>query len=357
MTEKKDITQRIEELNPDTMNWDDANAYAALGVGEPDEGEGGVVLNTSDTPPADGGATPAVPPAAPAAPAQAEAAAPTPPASSPPSAPAPSEPATPKGVATADGQHIIPYAVLQDTRTRLREAESELAQAKERLEAAEKKGAGNSELASRAAENPALLTAEEWEQLEADYPLPAKALRLQHERNEALQAQLQARAPAPAATGAPQPSTAPNPQDIDAQWDDAIAGNANISKWMGSKGPEWDEAVKQHQLLMSDEKNADLPFAEQFKLVERMVCAKFDLPFAPAAPAAAAPASGAASTPPAAPKLPEPARGALPSLSDMGGSTPRSGEDDINATSSTDLLARTDRMSEAELMRMAGVTY
>ena len=70
-------------------------------------------------------------------------------------------------------------------------------------------------------------------------------------------------------------------------------------------------------------------------------------------------------TPKAEPK-PEPVKtvaqlpvkqAAMPSLSDLGGTAPRS-EDDVWAQSTAvDLLARADKMTDAELMRLAGINY
>lgn len=132
----------------------------------------------------------------------------------------------------------------------------------------------------------------------------------------------------------------------------AIAANPLIAKWMGEKGPEWKRAAALDRTLRDDPTTSHLSYAERFARVQRSVAAEFGiaLPSTPAPAAAAAPAAAPA-TAPAVRTAP------MPSLSDMGGAAPQSNEDAVNSATAVDLLASAERMSDAELMRFAGIGY
>lgn len=361
MTTPTDIAARIDALNPDTFDWNDAAAFAALGVGEPDQDDERVEQKEGDT------AQPAAAPApAPAAAAPAAAPAPAESSAAPAAAPAQAiEDSRVDGVATADGKRIIPYAVLQQSRAQaqaLREeaeaARQETENLRQQLEAAKRKdgGGGNDDLATRAAKAPETLSAEDLAELEQDYPSLSKALKAL----AATQAQVQAlagsmtAAPAPAAA-APAPARAPAPAaptNADEEFDSAIAASPLISKWMSASGPEWGRAVAIDKILAADPTTANLPLAERFAKVERMVAAEFGIPLPSAAPTPAPAAAPAAS-----PAIPQAKPAAMPSLTDLGGTPPQSGEDAFNSKTAADLLAATQNMSEDQLMRMAGVIF
>lgn len=352
------MQERINALNPDTMDWNDAAAYAALGIGAGDD-DGPIdesQIEQGDTDVQQAAAAPA------SAPAAAPAAAPAPSESSaPPAAASASESGEQvEGVATADGRRVIPYAVLRQTREEARHFRDENERLRQQLEEATKSaaGTGQQDLVARANAAPETLTDEDLAELEQDYPTLSKALKA----IKATQAQVQqlAQAPAPAA---PAPAAAPAAQaaqqaEGEEEFDAAIAASPLISKWMTDKGPEWDRARAIDRVLLEDPKTANLTFAQRFAKVERMVAAEFEIPLPsktqpnPAAP----PAAAAPAAPAAAPAAPVRAS-ALPTLTDLGGTPPASGEDAINSKTAADLLAATNNMSEEQLMRMAGVIY
>lgn len=346
----KSIQDRVDAVDPDTVNWNDANFYASLGVGDDDD-EGD---------PQDKGDTDPAPAAAPApAPAAAPAAAPAPTESSnaPAAAPAPTDPTAPvEGIATADGKRIIPYGVLQATRRELKETNERLAAAQEALAqaAARQPAAADSALADRAAADPNSLTDEEMAELAQDYPALAKPLKLIRDTHAQLAKLAAAPTPAPVAAPAPAPSQAAQDLDGEEAFDAGIAANPLLASWMSTGGREWDRAKALDALLQQDPANANLSYTDRFAKVQRMVAAEFDIPVPrAAAPTPPAPAQAA----PAAAPLPKPKAAALPSLSDMGGTPPQSEEDAINSQSSTDLLAAAERMTDEQLMRMAGVVF
>jgi hypothetical protein len=350
MSKTQELEQRIAELNPDTMNWNDASAYAALGIGQGDDedghGEGQPEGDTIDTGEASPAPAPAAAAAAPAAPAPTESSA------SPAAAPAaPQSPGAEPvdGVATRDGKRIIPYAVLQQTRQAVRERDQEIEQLRQQLATATAKAspAGQNDLADRAAADPDSLTDDELQELEADFPQLAKPLRLLRKLTSAAPAALPASAPA-AAPAAPTQPAAPAVDLSEEAFDEGIAANPLLAGWMSAGGKEWDRAKAVDQLLLQDPAYAAKGYTERFATVQRMVAAEFGIPL-PAAPKTNDPKPGAP-----APQVKE---SALPSLSDLGGAAPRSDDDAWAAAPTTDLLAKAERMSDAELMRLAGVSY
>lgn len=338
------IQERIEALDPDQVNWNDANAYAAMGIGA-DDGEGdetGTEQEEGDT-------------AAAPAPALAAAPAPAPDRSvAPAAAPAPNQPEAVEGISTADGKRIIPYAVLQATRRELKETAAQLAEAQAALATASSRQApGDSNLADRAASDPNSLTDEEMAELAEDYPALAKPLQIIRSTSAQLAKLAAAPTPAPAAAPAPAPSQQAADLSGEEAFDAGIAANPLLASWMGTGGREWARAQAVDRLLMQDPENANLTYTQRFAKVQRMVAAEFDIPI----PVPAAPTPTPAAPAPAAPALPKPRAAALPSLSDMGGTPPQSEDDTVNSQTSADLLAAAERMTDAELMRMAGVSY
>jgi hypothetical protein len=343
----KTFEERIDALDPDQINWNDAGAYAAMGVGVDDDDESGLEQEEVDT------TAETTPPAS--APAAA-APAPAPAASSPAAAPAPTDPtAQVDGIATADGKRIIPYAVLQATRRELAETNNRLAEAQAALEAAKKAPAGDNSLSDRAADDPNSLTDEEMAELEQDFPALAKPLKMVRDASAKLQ-QLAATPSAAPAAPAPAPSPRAAELDSDEAFDAGIVANPLLASWMGSNGREWQRAQAVDRLLMQDPANQSLTYTERFAKVQRMVAAEFEIAVPARAAPAPAPTPAPAAAAPAAPAFkPKPA--ALPSLSDLGGTTPQSEEDAVNGRTTTDLLASAERMTDAELMRMAGLSY
>lgn len=355
---KKDITETIEALDPDTVNWSDPNAYAAMGIGEEDDesGEGAPQGDSTASDPAPASAaTPAhAAPAVNATPAPAAAQGSEAPGAAASNA---GEPERPEGVATRDGRHIIPYAVLEQTRERLRQQEQANAQLQEQLAAAAQRAdpQGSNALVQRAQDDPNSLTPAELEELAADYPSLAKPLQLLQRMN-AQMAEL-ARRPAAQAAPAPQPAQAPAAAPSVApeeELDMAIAANPLIGQWMTAKGKEWDRARAIDRTLAADPDYANVPIAERLAKVQRMVAAEFGVSVPAAATPTPAPTQQRQAAAPAEPQIREAPH---PSLSALGGTAPLSDEDQVNALTSTDLLARAERMSDAELARWTGVGY
>lgn len=355
---KKDITETIDALDPDKINWSDPNAYAAMGIGADDDepGDGAPEGDSTASEPAPASA------ATPAHAATAVNAAPAPAAAQSSEAPGAAasnagEPERPEGVVTRDGKHIIPYAVLEQTRERLREQEQANARLQEQLAAAAQRAdpQGSNELLQRAQDDPNSLTPAELEELAADYPSLAKPMQLL-QRMSAQMAELARRPAAPAASAA-QPAPAPAARTVapEEELDMAIAANPLIGQWMTAKGKEWDRARAIDRTLAADPDYANVPIAERLAKVQRMVAAEFGV----SVPAAAPPASPASAPQrqAAAPAQPQVREADFPSLSALGGTAPLSDEDQVNTLPSTDLLAKAERMSDAELMRWAGVAY
>lgn len=356
---KKDITERIEALDPDTINWSDPNAYAAMGIGEEDDAGDGAQEgdSTNGAQASEAAATPA--PAAPAVtPEPASAAAQS---SEAPAAAASNqgEPERPQGVATRDGRHIIPYAVLEQARERARELEQANQNLQQQLAAAAQRAdpSGSSDLAQRAQTDPTSLTQSELEELASDFPSMAKPLQMMMKMREQIDA-LANRPAAPVAAPATQPAPTPAAHSVspEEELDMAIAANPLIGQWMSARGDEWNRARALDGMLASDPRYSNLSINQRLAKVQAMVAAEFGVQ-APAPAAATAPAPTPQKQQAAAPAAPQVRESAFPSLGDMGGTAPLSDEDQTNAMPATDLLAKFERMSDAELMRTVGPGY
>lgn len=349
---KKDISERIAELDPDQINWSDPNAYAAMGIGKDDD-EGGGSNPQGDTdgnaPAPASSATPAhAAPAVPAAPAAAPASSATPAA-----APAVQPEDRPAGVATRDGKQVIPYAVLEATRRANKELQEQLSEAREQLSQAAARSSlhGESNLADRAAADPDSLTDAELEELAADFPQLAKPLRILKKAAEQA-AQGASRSAAQAAATAPTPGSTSGDSDQEA-FDAGLAANPLLASWMGANGKEWQRAVAVDKLLSGDPEYGAMTYTERFARVQAMVAAERGIA-TPAAAPTPAPAPRAPAAPPPAPQV---RQAVMPSLSDLGGTAPLSDDDEVNSASTTDLLAKAEHMSDADLRRFAGIGY
>lgn len=344
------LQARIDALNPDAVDWNDPETYAALGVGKDEPGDEQGQQEQGDT----AQAPAAAPAPAPAAAAPVAAPAPADSSQAPAAAPAPSEPARVDGVLAKDGKTVIPYGVLAAARNEARTAHQRAEAAEAALAEAQRQAtAASSDLANRAAADPNSLTDAEMAELEQDFPALAKPLKLLRSMSEKLQTA--APTPAPAAP-APAPAASRSQGDDEAEaFDLAIAANPLIGDWMSSGGREWERAKAIDRVLQQDPESANLSYADRFAKVQRMVAAEFDIPLPKPAATPAAPAASPAA--PAAPAVPAAKAAPLPSLSDLGGTPPQSAEDAVNGKSAADLLASTSGMSEEQLMRMAGVIY
>jgi hypothetical protein len=331
------MTDAIAKLD-DATDWSDPNVYAQVLGAEPEPEEA----------PSQGDTEPNAEPAA-TAPAVA-APAPKPESSAAPAAAA-TAPATeedPAGVATKDGKRVIPYAVLQSERQKATSATAQaaalaqtVANLTEQLEQAKAGKATQPDDIQR-------ISAEEIEQLEADFPAMAKIAKANNALLDRL-AQQEANAR----------QTAAQPDPAAASIQDLIDDRPLLAKWQAKGGAAWAMAVDRDVQLQGDPAWAGKSPAERFVEVERQLADELGIPLptqapaaTPAAPAPAAPVTAAAPAP-----LPTPKETAIPSLSDLGGSAPKSEEDRWASTTPRDALATAHRMTEAELMRMAGVNY
>lgn len=350
----KDIQQRIEEMNPDTVDWNDAGTYAALGVGDDDgTASEGAPLGDTIEEQAAADAKASAPAQAASVPAKTE----EPPkteSSETPNAAAQAKPDEQvDGVATRDGKRVIPYAVLKTARDELRareqalqEKEAELARLKEQL-AAKAADTGNAAV-DKAMANPAKLSEAQIEKIRVDFPEVADALEAMREQLATVQA-AKAEQPKPAAVTEPAKAAQPNVEDEDEAFDQGLIANPMLASWMAKPSEKpWQRAVAIDKMLSQDPEYAGKTYADRFAVVERMVAAELGIA-APKTEPKPEPVLNVAQAPVK--------QAARPSLSDLGGTAPRS-EDDVWAQSTAvDLLARADKMSEQELMRLAGINY
>lgn len=332
-----DMTARIAALD-DSTDWSDPNVYANVLGTAIDAGDEVIEAPQGDTakPVADVQPPPAAAPTPPAAPESSEAPAAAPAALA-------QEP-DPEGVSTKDGKRVIPYAVLQSARHAATEASaraaalgSENQRLQEQLEAL-KRG----EKPGGAA---AVFSDEELEDLEADHPAMAKLAR----------SYVQLRQQVDEARAAPAPVQASAPAD---SVQDLIDDRPLLARWQAKGGAVWDMAVELDKRFQVDASWAGKSMAERFAAVEQQIAEELGIalpaPASAASPAAPAPAAAAPIAAPA--PLPPPKPVGMPSLSDLGGSAPKSAEDTWASISPRDALANAHRLSEADLMRMAGVS-
>lgn len=339
----KDIGESIAALDPDQINWSDPNAYAAMGIGE-DEVDGEGDSTQGDTA-AQASAPAAAATPAPAAPAVAATpAAPAASSATPGTATAtPTDDARPAGIATRDGKQVIPYAVLEATRRDLKAATEREQHLKDQLAQAVANAAPQgTTLTDKAVANPDSLTDDELNELAADFPQLAKPLRILRQAAEKV-AEVASR---PTAQAAPAPSPTAQGDHEQEAFDAGLAANPLLAQWMGSAGKEWQRATQLDKVLMADPDNKALTYTQRFAKVQAMVAAEFGIATPASAPQPAKPAVPA--TPRAAP---------MPGLSDIGGTAPLSSDEDVDSTSMTDLLARAEHMSDADLRRFAGIGY
>lgn len=288
-------------------------------------------------------------PAAPVAAAVPAAAAPAQDSSATPAAAETVDP-VPAGIATKDGKHVIPMAVLTDTRQALQRANErarELAEANERLkQELEARAAGTKpeDKGAQAPEDAIGIPAEELAELEEDFPAVGAVVAKLAKANEALQAQLRE-----VASRQPTAATAaPATQEVDVQA--LIDQRPLLSQWQAKGGLAWKAAVEADQALMADPAWSTKPYAERFAEVERRIAEDFGIPIAtPAAPTAAKPGPAA---PPAAP-VP---MIVLPTLTDFNGS-PATVGDPMAGMAVGKMVDTAMSMDMEALRRLAGLSY
>jgi len=262
------------------------------------------------------------------------------------------------GIATKDGKRIIPYAVLEHERREKQQLKDQLKDLQQQLQA-KAAGASNEagDLADRAATNPDSLTDAELQQLEQDFPSlakPLKVLRAVAAKVEGLQQGGQAPA---AAQPTQQAAQAPaQPEDEQAAFDNGIADNPLLAKWMSEGGREWQRAVAIDRVLSADPENASLTYSQRFAKVQAMVAAEFGIqpPAAPTqAPAGGAKPASAAAAAPAQPQTQQ----VMPTLTDLGGMGVSVSKDPLDGMTPGQMVDAAMDMSEEQLRRMAGLSY
>lgn len=261
------------------------------------------------------------------------------------------------GIATRDGKRIIPYAVLEHERREKQQLKDQLKDLQQQLQS---KAAGAStesgDLADRAATDPDSLTDADLQQLEQDFPSLAKPLKVLRALTQKVDG-LQQGSQAPAAQPTQQAAQAPaQPEDEQAAFDNGIADNPLIAKWMSEGGREWQRAVAIDRVLSADPENASLTYSQRFATVQAMVAAEFGIQ-APAAPKPA-PAGGAkpASAAAAAPAQPQ-TQQVMPTLTDLGGMGVSVSKDPLDGMTPGQMVDAAMDMSEEQLRRMAGLSY
>ena len=269
-----------------------------------------------------------------------------------------------EGVATKDGKRIIPYAVLEHERREKQQLKDQLKGLQQQLQArAADTSTEAGDLADRAATDPNSLTDADLQQLEQDFPSlakPLKVLRAISEKVEGLQQSSQAQAAAlPTQQQATQAQA--EPEDEQAAFDNGIADNPLVAKWMSEGGREWQRAVAIDRVLSADPENASLTYSQRFAKVQAMVAAEFGIQ-APAAPTSA-PAGGTSSgakpanAAPAAPAKQPQTQQVMPTLTDLGGTGVSVSADPMAGFTPGQMVDAAMEMSEEQLRRMAGLSY
>lgn len=324
----QNLMDRLDALKSDGTDYSDPNLYAdLLGYNQDPE-----PAPAPDAPQGDTALEPTV--AAPAvAPAPAESNQP----------PAVAEPTEGKvaGVLTKDGKHVMPFAVVQDLRTRNSQLAEQLAEATRRLEEeAAARAAGTSTRESQAQAEAAALqfTEEELADLEA---IPAAAKLVQGVK--ALQARLEQVA-----------SSATQSAGNSVQ--DAIDQNTLLVRWQAKGGALWDEAVALDEQLRADPSWAGKSMADRFAEVQARIATEYGIAIPPTTPSGAT--APAPTTPgPTAPSVASTTtREALPTLTDFGGGVVATNGPMAGMTAGQ-AVDKAMSMSVEDIRRMVGLSY
>lgn len=351
-----ELAQKLDGLNADTFDFTDANAiHSALGYGEGEADD--VVTPKGDTieqeqelaaaAPAAPATAPAAAPAASAPAAPAPAPAPVDSSASPAAAPAATTEVA--GVLTKDGKHVIPHAVLQETRRNLsltQQRADELEQTNQQLQ----QQIADLKAGKLPTEEVQAFSPEQLAELRDTNPAIAALV----DTVQALQAKVAQASPAA-------PPAAPKPDEVAAQAvtaadeiDLALAPRPILSRYRAAGGVVWNRAVELDAQVAADPTLAHLSTAARFEEVEKRLAQELGIPLSapaasPAPPAAPAPTAAAlaAAAPPAGPAT----------LSDITGTAPGVIPDAWESRSALEGLAAAEKLSDEGLMRMAGLSY
>lgn len=329
-----DLSKTLEAITPET-DFSDPNTYEQLLYGE-ELKTMPVAPELAETAPADGqpSAEPASEPA-PAAPAPAE--------SSAPAGAADGGEQQVDGVSTRDGKHVLPYAVLKDTREALaaekaRATELEAALKRMKDEAAAKEAGTSTQSSEAQAQADAnLFTDEELAEMEEGLPAVAKIAKAYRALQQELTS-VKAIAARPAAPAAPA---------VDVQA--LIDQRPLLAKWQARGGGLWQDCVALDLQLRDDPQWAGKTAADRFAEVERRIAA--DLGVTVPGNTVAAPSPQPTKTTPAAPKE----ISVAPTLTDLAGTPAGAGGVLQPGMSRGQMVDRAMAMSVEDIQRMVGV--
>jgi hypothetical protein len=315
-----ELLTKLEELDSQSVDYTDPATYTKLlGYDQESDAAAGTETTQGETEP---------PQASAAAAADAEA---KPEASATPDAGQQTQEPEVAGVATRDGKHVIPYAVLERERERARELAAEV----ERLKAA---GATQEEQQSAIE---AVFSEEELDELSEFAP----AIRKLHDAYTSLAKQVKADTEAKAAAAQRQAQEEADTQA--AQLQAAIDATTLLKQWQAKGGGLWADAVALDKQLLADPGWADKPMAARFAEVERRIAAEYGI--ATPQPKTAAPAKAAAAAP--QPKTIE------PTLTDFGASGAVAVGDPLHGLSKGQMVDRVMAMDMDQIRKLAGLSY
>jgi hypothetical protein len=188
----------------------------------------------------------------------------------------------PKGVQAKDGEHIIPYSVLERERERALRAEATAQALAEQLERLQK---GEMPAQAKSEDQAELLTPEDLEMLDQDLPGVAKAIRAQMAMIENLKENLKN------IQREQEVQQETRKQSIQDEIEAAIQADPNLSAWREAaarqENPDpknWNRAVEIDRILREDPDWQDKTIAERFSHVTKVMNATYGVPIVSSTP-------------------------------------------------------------------------
>ena len=249
------------------------------------------------------------------------------------------------GVLTKDGKHVIPHQVLQDERKRAsleRQRATDLAAQNEILTA---------EIAALKSGKPlpageTAYSPEELAELESDFPQLSPLLRTV----EKLQKQATEQ-PRTTASRVDPNQVANEEADRADLFDVALAPRPLLSKYQQTGGVVWDRAVEIDNGLRKQAAFADMPMAERFAEVEKLLAQELGVSLG--STTNQTPATAAAKP---APKPSVPTQ-IMPTLTDLGGRSLTNTADPLGGMTKGQMVDKAMSMDMESLRKMAGLSY
>lgn len=259
--------------------------------------------------------------------------------------PNPSEPG-PAGVATRDGKHVIPYAVLEQERQQRRDAEKRAAELHAQLQRLQETGA-TSQQQSQAVE--AVFSPEELAELAQDAP----AVKKLHDSYVKLAAKVKADEEAKASEQATrhQASEDESRDAAAAQADQALAPLPLLTKWRDAGGGLWQDAVALDKQLANEPAWAAKSMADRFAEVQTRIATQHGIPLPSSTPAPSTTVLKPTPTPSQAPKA------VLPTLTDFNGGPMATGKDPMAGLAPGQMVDKAMSMDMEALRKLAGLSY